>query len=130
MCPVYLKAQPRLMNKSGDIVYLLLPYNQVLEASGCGALLWQALGSHCKAKQRMFPKDIKSLNTIMKVLIGKAISSDLSQWLIFLDTKWSIMDLVYSGKLAINTLKKHKSQSLKIHTHKKIILSYIHDFLK
>lgn len=25
-------------NRYGDIVYLLLPYNQVLEASGCGVL--------------------------------------------------------------------------------------------
>ena len=32
-------------------VYLLLPYNRVLEASGCGVLWWRALGSRCKTQE-------------------------------------------------------------------------------
>lgn len=39
-----------LGNRSSDIVYLFLPYNQELEGSGCGALYWRAHGSCWKKR--------------------------------------------------------------------------------
>lgn len=54
-----------LGNRSSDIVYLFLPYNQELEGSGCRALYWRARGSRWK-KSHKLPVTCFYLRDILK----------------------------------------------------------------